>query len=161
MIGATDIRQYIVGPQLRRHGRGLLHLDAHFENILTDGQRLYFADYGLALSSSFELSPGEVEFFDRHQSYDRSYTATYLVNWLVTALLGYHRTDQEGRHARVRAYAQGKHPTGLPAEAAAILTRHSPTAAELYDFHTRFQHQSRRTPYPHQTFQGTDPRRGA
>lgn len=39
--------------------RGLLHFDAHFENILTDGQRLFFADYGLAISSRFELSRDE------------------------------------------------------------------------------------------------------
>lgn len=36
--------------------RGLLHFDAHFANILTDGRRLYFADYGLALADDFELS---------------------------------------------------------------------------------------------------------
>ena len=46
------------------NSRGLLHFDAHFENILTDGQRLFFADYGLAISSRFELSPEEVAFFD-------------------------------------------------------------------------------------------------
>ncbi|MFI7135214.1 hypothetical protein ACIBQ1_56840 [Nonomuraea sp. NPDC050153] len=33
------------------NSRGLLHFDAHFENILTGGQRLYFADYGLAVSA--------------------------------------------------------------------------------------------------------------
>ncbi|WP_280489849.1 hypothetical protein, partial [Nocardia carnea] len=53
------------------NSRGLLHLDAHFENILTDGRHLYFADYGLALSSGFDLSPAQAAFFDRNQSYDR------------------------------------------------------------------------------------------
>ncbi|HEY9473233.1 MAG TPA: protein kinase family protein, partial [Mycobacteriales bacterium] len=38
------------------NSNGLLHFDAHFRNILTDGQRLYFADFGLATSSRFELS---------------------------------------------------------------------------------------------------------
>jgi thiamine kinase-like enzyme len=28
------------------NARGLLHFDAHFENVLTDGERLYFADFG-------------------------------------------------------------------------------------------------------------------
>lgn len=37
--------------------RQLLHFDAHFNNILTDGRQLYFADYGLALSSRFRLTP--------------------------------------------------------------------------------------------------------
>ncbi|MEU7003628.1 hypothetical protein [Nonomuraea sp. NPDC046570] len=31
--------------------RGLVHFDAHFANILTDGQQVHFADFGLALTS--------------------------------------------------------------------------------------------------------------
>ncbi|MFE1770986.1 protein kinase family protein [Streptomyces sp. NPDC059008] len=130
------------------NSRGLLHFDAHFENILTDGRRLYFADYGLALSSGFELSPDEADFFDRHQTYDHCYTATYLVNWLVTALYGYQREDREGRYALVRACAEGKRPTGIPEEAAAIIARHAPIAAVMSDFNRKFQRQSRQTPYP-------------
>ncbi|MFE2225212.1 protein kinase family protein [Streptomyces kronopolitis] len=130
------------------NSRGLLHFDAHFENILTDGRRLYFADYGLALSSGFELSQDEAAFFDRHRTYDRCYTATYLVNWLVTALYGYQREDRQGRYALVRAYAEGKRPTGIPQEAAAILARHAPIAAVMSDFNRTFQRRSRRTPYP-------------
>ncbi|MEV0219094.1 protein kinase family protein [Streptomyces sp. NPDC050704] len=130
------------------NSRGLLHFDAHFENILTDGRRLYFADYGLAISSQFELSQDEADFFARHQPYDRCYTATYLVNWLVTALFGYQREDQDGRYELVRAYAQGKRPTGIPEEAAAILARHAPIAAVISDFNRKFQRQSRQTPYP-------------
>ncbi|ARF52978.1 hypothetical protein [Streptomyces gilvosporeus] len=130
------------------NARGLLHFDAHFENILTDGQRLYFADYGLATSSRFELSQDETDFFDRHQTYDRCYTTAYLVNWLVTALYGYQREDREGRSALVRAFAAGKRPTGIPEEAAAILARHAPIAAVMSEFHRKFQRQSRLTPYP-------------
>ncbi|MET8638040.1 protein kinase family protein [Streptomyces sp. NPDC004680] len=130
------------------NSRGLLHFDAHFENILTDGRHLYFADYGLAMSSQFELSQDEADFFDRHQTYDRSYTATYLVNWLVTALFGLQREDRNDRYELMRAFAEGKRPTGIPEEAAAILTRHAPTAAVISDFNRTFQCQSRRTPYP-------------
>ncbi|MFE7788570.1 protein kinase family protein [Streptomyces sp. NPDC057460] len=126
------------------NSRGLLHFDAHFENILTDGQRLFFADYGLAISSRFELSQEEVGFFDRHQTYDRCYSVTYLVNWLVTALYGYGRDDRE---AQVRAYAQGEHPRGIPEAAAAILARHAPLTAVMADFFRKLQHESRETPY--------------
>jgi hypothetical protein len=127
------------------NSRGLLHFDAHFENILTDGQRLYFADYGLAISSRFELSQEEVDFFDRHRTYDRCYSVTYLVNWLVTALYGYERDDRE---AQVRAYSQGEPPTGIPEAAAAILARYAPLTAVMADFFRKLQHESRETPYP-------------
>lgn len=117
--GTTDQAATMVERELEvgtsfMQSRGLLHFDAHFENILTDGRRLYFADFGLALSSDFDLSPEEADFCDRHQSYDRSYTATYLVNWLVTALHGYARQDQEGRCTMVRAYAEGRLPCRDP-----------------------------------------------
>jgi tRNA A-37 threonylcarbamoyl transferase component Bud32 len=127
------------------NARGLLHFDAHFENVLTDGRQLYFADYGLALSSRFELSRDEVEFFDRHRTYDRCYTLTHLVRWLVTEL---HGQRGEGCDALVRAYAEGEQATGVPKTAAAALARHAPLAAVMTDFYRKLQHESRETPYP-------------
>ncbi|MFF4486475.1 hypothetical protein ACFY0F_08245 [Streptomyces sp. NPDC001544] len=56
------------------HEHRLLHMDAHFRNILTDGRRLYLADYGLSLSSRFRLAEDERGFFDRHRGYYRAYT---------------------------------------------------------------------------------------
>ncbi|MFB9477432.1 hypothetical protein [Nonomuraea salmonea] len=130
------------------NSRGLLHFDAHFENILTDGQRLYFADYGLAISSGFELPQDEADFFGRHQTYDHCYSAKYRVDWLVTALYELRREDGESRYKRVRAYAEGERLTGIPEEAAAIIARHAPIAAVMSDFFRTFQRQSRQAPYP-------------
>jgi hypothetical protein len=127
------------------NGRGLLHFDAHFQNILTDGRRLFFADYGLAISSRFELSQDEADFFDRHRTYDRRYTVTHLVNWLVTALYGYGKDE---RDALVRACAAGERPSGIPEAAGAIIARHAPLAAVMSDFFRKVQLESRQTPYP-------------
>ncbi|WP_129842929.1 protein kinase family protein [Streptomyces sp. RFCAC02] len=127
------------------NARGLLHFDAHFRNILTDGRRLFFADYGLALSSRFDLSPDEAAFFDEHLAYDRCYTVTHLVNWLAVALYG-HGPDE--RAAFVRACADGVTPQGIPAGVAALLVRHAPVAAAVGGFHRRFRQDSRTTPYP-------------
>ncbi|MFI1237118.1 serine/threonine protein phosphatase [Nocardia salmonicida] len=130
------------------NSRGLLHLDAHFQNILTDGRRLYFADYGLALSAGFDLSVREATFFDQNQSYDRGFTATYLANWLLTALYGLRREDRETRAAMVRAIAAGKPPQDIPEGAAALLTRQAPIATAMSAFNRAFQETSRSTPYP-------------
>jgi serine/threonine protein kinase len=116
------------------NSRGLLHFDAHFENILTDGHRLYFADYGLALSTRFELSPEESAFFEGHRSYDRAYSLSYLVSWLVTELYGHGRDERE---AQIR-----------PDTAAALITRHAPLTAVMADFFRRFRDESRETPFP-------------
>jgi hypothetical protein len=127
------------------NAHGLVHFDAHFRNILTDGRRLYFADFGLALTSRFDLSQDEAVFYDRHRSHDRCYTASYLVYWLVTALYGY---GWDERYALVRACAEGERPPGIPEAAAAIIVRHAPFAVVVWDFFRRLQEESREIPYP-------------
>ncbi|MDI2125679.1 protein kinase family protein [Yinghuangia seranimata] len=133
------------------NARGLLHFDAHFENILTDGRRLFFADYGLAISSDFELAQDEADFYELHRTYDERYSATHLVNWLAFALNGY--TPDE-RQAFVHSCAQGTRPEGIPAAVADVLLRHAPVAAVMGDFYRRFEHESRAAPYPSEAITG-------
>jgi hypothetical protein len=127
------------------NSRGLLHFDAHFQNILTDGRDLYFADYGLAVSSRFDLAKQETDFVAAHQAYDRCYSRTHLVIWLITALYGY-RGDESTTF--LRACAAGERPTGIPPQAAQLITRHAPVAAVMTDFYRRLQHESTQTPFP-------------
>ncbi|WP_405183607.1 protein kinase family protein (plasmid) [Nocardia sp. NBC_01377] len=127
------------------NARGLLHMDGHFHNILTDRERLFFTDYGLAISSRFDLSEDEAEFFADHQSYDRCYSIPHLVQWLVVAVCGH---KQEKRIEFVRACARGEPPTGIPSQIAAILTRHAPVAEVMTDYYREFRFESRQTPYP-------------
>lgn len=108
------------------NSQGLLHFDGHFQNVLTDGSRLFFADYGLAISSAFDLSEEETAFFAENRDYDRHYTVTHLHMWFAHAL-------------RVQ---------GVPPRVATILNRHNEVAAVMKDFYRRFQHESRRAPYP-------------
>jgi hypothetical protein len=91
------------------NSNGLLHFDAHFRNILTDGRRLYFADFGLATSPRFELTEAELNFLGKNMSHDGCYTVTQLVNWLVTALTGaVDPVDRNGSYADVpRATSPG------------------------------------------------------
>jgi hypothetical protein len=127
------------------NARGLLHFDAHFQNILTDGRRLYFTDFGLALSSRFDLSQSHAAFYDRHRVYDRAYTATWLVNWLLKDLYDYERDDRE---AAVRACARGERLTGIPDAAASVIARWAPLAEVVSGFNRAFHDESRQTPYP-------------
>jgi hypothetical protein len=124
----------------------LVHFDAHFKNVLTDGERLYLADYGLALSDRFRLAPDERAFFDGHRHYDRACTTSYLVHWLVADLYGYGR---EERQAFVRACAEGERPQGIPRAAADLISRHARWAAVVGDFDRRLEDESRLTPFPY------------
>jgi hypothetical protein len=50
--------------------QGVVHFDAHFNNVLTDGDRAYLTDFGLVLDRSFALSEEEEDFFTQHIFYD-------------------------------------------------------------------------------------------
>jgi hypothetical protein len=50
--------------------QGMVHFDAHFHNVLTDGERHYLTDFGLALDATFDLSDAERAFLGRHMDYD-------------------------------------------------------------------------------------------
>lgn len=123
----------------------LLHFDVHFRNILTDGQQLYLADYGLALSPRFVLAADERDFYDRHRHYDRAYAFSYLAHWLVVDLYGYGRDERE---VFIRACADGKRPEGIPQAAAALISRYAQLGATVGDFNRRLHDESRLTPYP-------------
>lgn len=52
--------------------QGILHLDAHLANILSDGNQVYISDFGLALDRQFNLQAEEMDFFEQHTHYDRA-----------------------------------------------------------------------------------------
>lgn len=133
----------------------LVHFDAHFGNILTDGRRLHLTDYGLSLSGRFRLDPQEREFFDRHRPYDRAYAFSYLVHWLVVDQYGLGRDEREDF---IRACADGRRPEGIPRAAAALISRHARLAVVVGDFNRRLEQESRLTPYPHEAADALSPR---
>lgn len=48
----------------------IIHFDAHFHNILTDGDRTYLTDFGLVLDKSFALTQAEESFLEQNTFYD-------------------------------------------------------------------------------------------
>ncbi|MFJ2270579.1 protein kinase family protein [Streptomyces sp. NPDC087849] len=124
--------------------RGLVHFDAHFSNLLTDGRQVYFADFGLALSRDFELSAEEAAFLADHLVYDRCYAPGHLLrHHLPDSVRGGadHRTF-------LREWVAGHRPSGVPKDIGAIIGRHARHAIVLEDFHHRLITQSKGTPFP-------------
>lgn len=116
----------------------LLHMDAHFENMRTDGGRIYLSDFGLVTSPRFDLSAAERDFTEQHRTHDADYTAMRLVNWLVTDVCGVSMSASSGPVARneyVLRCADGRVPEDVPPAVAAILTRHAPAAARMNAFY--------------------------
>jgi hypothetical protein len=132
---------------------GLLHFDAHFRNILTDGHRLYLADLGLATSSRFDLSTDEQDFVAQNLSHDAGYTMRELVNWMVANIAGVADPETGGpveRYDYVRRCAAGDPPANVPAPAAALISRYAPVVTIMNDFYWHLFGESRATPYPAQ-----------
>jgi hypothetical protein len=131
--------------------RELLHMDGHFDNMRTDGEQIYFTDFGLATSVRFELSPVELAFAERHATHDAAYASMRLVNWLVTAVCGV-RVPAVGRPVARNQYVQrcaaGYIPNGVPPAVAAIIARHAPSAATLNSFYWRLFGGDVLAPYP-------------
>ncbi|MBC2904322.1 protein kinase family protein [Streptomyces sp. PSKA01] len=124
--------------------RGLVHFDAHFANLLTDGHQVYFADFGLALSGDFALSPPERAFLADHLVYDCSYAPSHLLRHHIPDTV---RAGAE-HSAFLRAWADGHRPASVPPDIGALLDRHAQHALVLDDFHQRLLTRSKRTPFP-------------
>jgi hypothetical protein len=120
--------------------RELLHMDGHFGNMRTDGERIYLSDFGLATSPRFDLSAAERDFAERHATHDAGYAAMRLVNWLVIDVCGVPVPTSGGPVARneyVLQCAAGHIPADVPPVVAAILARHAPAAATMNAFYWR------------------------
>jgi hypothetical protein len=124
--------------------RGLVHFDAHFSNLLTDGRQVYFSDFGLASSRGFELSAEEAAFLNDHLVYDGCYAPAHL--------LRHHLPDSVRGGAQhgtfLREWIAGHRPSGVPEDIGAIIGRHARQAIILDDFHHRLMTRSKRTPFP-------------
>lgn len=127
--------------------KGMLHFDAHFHNILTDGEQLYFSDFGLATSSQFALSKEDLHFFQSHQNYDRCYVVTTLTSWIISRLFGKDRLDEV-----LYDYANGKTPLLLPAALtpylSSIVKRYAPITLKMNTFFKTLKEENKQAPYP-------------
>ncbi|MDB2614293.1 hypothetical protein N9Y92_03960 [Chlamydiales bacterium] len=129
------------------NSKGMLHFDAHFNNILTDGERLYFSDFGLATSSQFTLSEEERQFIQTHQNYDRCYVATKLTSWIISNLFGKDRLEEV-----LQDYVNRKTPLSLPKKItpflSSIIKRYAPITLKMNVFFSTLEKETKRVPYP-------------
>jgi hypothetical protein len=124
------------------NARGFTHFDTHFENIVTDGQRFCLGDFGLALSSDFELTEHEVAFLARHRRYDHGRAAVGYAHCLSAAFFG---KDQWKEN--LRTFMKTGQPSVPPAVAAAI-QQQAPLALAFLEFSRQLREENKQTPYP-------------
>lgn len=130
----------------RRHG--LLHLDAHFDNVLTDGHQLYLGDYGLSISRGFELGREEVTFFEEHQDFDLCTAINSLVHAVVTC---YDPTEDWRQTVREMAVGPRDGVTGPPEALLSFVLQRAPLVLAVGEFYRRLLADPT-TSYPATTF---------
>lgn len=130
------------------HARGVLHLDAHLENVLTDETQIYLSDFGLAVSSGFELDADERRFFEEHQNFDPCTAINSLVHALVTSY-----DPRPDWRQTLREVQAGTHPAvaAAPVEARTYLLERAPLALAVGEFYGRLL-ADLTTPYPAAAF---------
>lgn len=105
-----------------------LHMDAHLENILVDSENIYLSDFGLSISSHFELSEMEREFMYNHKKYDSYSTDYFLVHGILTSYLGEDNWDE-----KFVSYLNDN--STLPNFVNKIIENKIGNAAKVYDFY--------------------------
>lgn len=104
-----------------------IHFDAHLSNILTDGTRLYFADFGLAMHDSFDLTQDERSFLTNHTKYDMARFASSMVHTICRAMPGDEGWSQKLANLDLQAKS-------LPLAAIACLQKYAAAATYMGQF---------------------------
>lgn len=123
--------------------QGFVHFDAHFENMLTDGQAVYLSDFGLASCGRFELDADERRFLAEHADYDRCRSSVALVLCIVKALGG--GADWRASLSDPEFLARVGACSGFVRE---LLERHAPLALAFADFSRRLVKVSKTSAFP-------------
>jgi hypothetical protein len=117
---------------------GMVHFDAHFHNVLTDGERTYLTDFGLALSDAFELTEEERAFFARHALYDYGRCASCMGLFFP-----------QGSPEEVRAQMDSVETQGLDPSDTACIVRYRDAYRVMNDFYWTLADNPRKdTPFP-------------
>lgn len=126
--------------------QGLIHFDTHFENIMTDGERLYFNDFGLAMSDQFELDQDERVFFEQHRNYDRCRASIGLVHAMITAIYG-----ENDWKDNLHKFLESRN-SSLSPFTDAVLRKYGRLATAMIEFSQKLKNESKRTPFPAELF---------
>jgi hypothetical protein len=117
-------------PHLFMREQGFVHFDSHFENILIEDGQIYFTDFGLTLSSQFDLTESERKFLAHHQDYDRCNSIMTLMICLMTSQYSKHEGPWE---TRLQEYLKSPE-SRMPAVLDSIIRRDAAIALGLKQF---------------------------
>jgi len=130
--------------QMRAHG--LVHFDAHLDNVLTTGHQVVVSDFGLAAAAHFELDDAEIRFLTAHVDHDVAYCAAELANAILRNVVDF--PNVRAHNDWLRSCVQTGTADGVPAPFAETIRHLAPTAALVNDFYWKLHDGHVQTRFP-------------
>lgn len=134
MVGSLhSVLDQLLGAATQMRAHGVVHFDAHLDNVLTTGHQLVVSDFGLAAATDFQLDDAERRFLTTHTDHDAAYCAAELTNAVLHKVM--HFPDARARNDWLRRCAQTGAADGVPSPFAETIRRLAPTATLINDFY--------------------------
>jgi len=111
--GVTDVLGQVFDAISELRSRDMVHFDAHWANVITDGAHCRLVDFGLAMSANMELSETERTFLSGHLHYDYGVVLAYLGLMLAITLGEEPSSQMLGHHLDELGALEGKCPPAL------------------------------------------------
>ena len=140
------VDQQLLAAVVHMRSEGLSHFDAHYDNVLTDGERIFLSDFGLATARQFQLTTTERRFFELTADHDLAYCTATLVNTIVGTLVGFAGPMQ--RNTFLRQCALRGRSADLTGPVGDIVLRYAGLASLVNDFYWQLHGGDRAAEYP-------------
>jgi hypothetical protein len=140
------VRFWANSAEVETRAHGLVHFDAHLDNVLTTGHQVVVSDFGLAAAADFELDDAEIRFLTAHVDHDVAYCAAELANAILRNVVDF--PTVRARNDWLRSCVQTGTAKGVPAPFAETIRLLAPTAALVNDFYWKLHDGHVQTRFP-------------
>jgi len=147
MAGSVQrVLNQLLGAAAQMRANGVVHFDAHLDNVLTTGEQLVVSDFGLAAATDFRLDAAERRFVTSHTDHDVAYCAAELTNAILRTVMGF--PNARARNDWLRRCAKTGTAEGVPSPVAETIRRLAPTATLVNDFYWQLHDGHLQTTFP-------------
>ncbi|MDZ7886628.1 MAG: hypothetical protein U5N53_28695 [Mycobacterium sp.] len=149
----TKAAKHLFAAAAHLRSRGVVHFDAHLDNVLTTCDDVIVSDFGLLAAAGFQLDSDERNMLVTHTDHDVAYCAAALTNAILGEVVTF--PDAQARNDWVRVCARTGDTPGVPGSLVSMIRRLAPTATVANDFYWQLHEGNVGTPFPFEALAAT------